>query len=1351
MQKVNFNIISRDDWELLANKQFGYFYFVVDDVEVLDAGGDLYLGENLIGSGLTIEEIVEYFENPANEHTFPGVTAGDLMPRGDTDIEITERLGIAMQNNKRHIKSGSADLVSIEGIRFDYNEPSTVLKYGTDLGGYQSWEDSPIEGLIFLGDNHFIIDQMIEDSGSYNFVFPVVKGVAGKYGVPELGKNNGYVVVGGQETYVGWCSFSSYDDTVSNFSEMEGVRLEGQPLEDTHVYYIPEDNGVMCVRYASQPSVSQDGTITVDGVEVGCHLAMDNKKDDVAGKSNNVTINFGDTIELSGIGASDSGLGASDTITVDGNNLIYTRNIDDAKIDDLTWNCDDGEYDPASGNYIYHFIASVDGMKPDGAIAVTGGTEQEFIDAYSNGTNVVITGYGDENDPFNRPTDDLDYLVYELATPFVGTLNTQYPGPLPASKYGIVIGLGPVNGFPKEIAPFVTIRYQQSGADQIWNAIAYQKEMAEVTAAALNDLNNRIENVDVDLSPVYAEIEEVAEVTAAALNDLNGRIESLEEIPQWEGDDSYRMLTFRAEEPGSTIGLFQINPPSYISLEYSTDNGNTWNTYTVGNTITLGNVGDTVKFRGNNASFSTSISYYHYFQMTGKISASGDVTSLLSYSGLNDLINRNFCFYRLFYNCTSLTTAPELPATTLAEHCYDSMFYGCTSLTSAPELPATTLAVSCYSNMLQGCTALTIAPELPATTLAQYCYQNMFSGCTSLTSTPELPATTLAPYCYGAMFNGCSSLTTAPEILPATTLVDYCYQGMFNGCTSLEVAPELPATTLVNNCYFYMFYGCTSLNYIKAMFTTTPSASYTGSWVGYVNPTGTFVKSSDATWTTTGMNGVPTTWSVETCGALIFTALQANSTVKLLKQGSPDTISLEYSTDGGSHWYVYNVEGGATITLANIGKTVKFRGTNSTLSSSSSNYYKFQMTGRIAASGDVTSLLNPTGANDLTGKNYCFNGLFNGCTSLTTAPDLPATKLANYCYNEMFYGCTSLTTAPDLPATKLANYCYNAMFQSCTSLTTSPELPATTLADYCYNAMFYGCTALTSAPELPSTTLAQYCYQSMFNGCTSLTSTQELQATTLASYCYSSMFQGCTSLTTAPELPAAILAPHCYQNMFQGCTALTTATELHSTALASSCYDSMFYGCTSLTSAPELPATTISGGCYKAMFQGCTALVTVPEILPATILVSYCYQNMFQGCTALTTAPELPATTLAEHCYNSMFYGCTSLTTAPELPATTLVNYCYQYMFQGCTSLTTAPELPAMMLTSNCYGNMFSGCTSLNYIKAMFTTTPSTTYTKNWVSGVKSTGTFVKNSMAQWNVTGVNGIPSGWTVQTADE
>jgi hypothetical protein len=112
-----------------------------------------------------------------------------------------------------------------------------------------------------------------------------------------------------------------------------------------------------------------------------------------------------------------------------------------------------------------------------------------------------------------------------------------------------------------------------------------------------------------------------------------------------------------------------------------------------------------------------------------------------------------------------------------------------------------------------------------------------------------------------------------------------------------------------------------------------------------------------------------------------------------------------------------------------------------------------------------------------------------------------------------------------------------------------------------------------------------------------------------------------------------------------------------------------------------------------------------------------------------------------------MFSGCTNLTTAPELPATKLADYCCQNMFENCTSLATAPELPATTLASFCYSYMFHGCTKLNYIKMLATDISATNCLSNWVKGVASTGTFVKNKNATWNVTGENGVPRGWTIQ----
>lgn len=63
----------------------------------------------------------------------------------------------------------------------------------------------------------------------------------------------------------------------------------------------------------------------------------------------------------------------------------------------------------------------------------------------------------------------------------------------------------------------------------------------------------------------------------------------------------------------------------------------------------------------------------------------------------------------------------------------------------------------------------------------------------------------------------------------------------------------------------------------------------------------------------------------------------------------------------------------------------------------------------------------------------------------------------------MFEGCTGLTRAPELPATTIVNGCYQNMFSQCTSLTKAPKLKAATLTPYCYSNMFSGCSSLTEA------------------------------------------------------------------------------------------------------------------------------------------------------------------------------------------------------------------------------------------------------------------------------------------------
>ena len=184
-------------------------------------------------------------------------------------------------------------------------------------------------------------------------------------------------------------------------------------------------------------------------------------------------------------------------------------------------------------------------------------------------------------------------------------------------------------------------------------------------------------------------------------------------------------LCFTAEEVNSTVAMKANGSAApTVSLEYSTD-GNTWSSFVVGTTtVTLANIGDKMYMRATdagNTGMGSSESNYNQFVMTGKISASGNVDTLLDQNGNATLTD--LCYYGLFKDCYILTTAPELPSTTLAYGCYSEMFFGCSSLTTAPSiLPATTLATDCCYNMFSGCTSLTSAPVLPATTLAYHCY-----------------------------------------------------------------------------------------------------------------------------------------------------------------------------------------------------------------------------------------------------------------------------------------------------------------------------------------------------------------------------------------------------------------------------------------------------------------------------------------------------------------------------------------------------------------------------------------------------------------------------------------------------
>ena len=200
-------------------------------------------------------------------------------------------------------------------------------------------------------------------------------------------------------------------------------------------------------------------------------------------------------------------------------------------------------------------------------------------------------------------------------------------------------------------------------------------------------------------------------------------------------------VTFKANGK-QTFQMTAVPDYEISGLEYSVNNDEKWRKVEKDGVISFGGEYGDLRLRGINLNGTAKDeSYYSTIKFTDEtvnVACTGDIRTLLDWKNYNIVKTDNARFCSLFETCSVLTSAPELPATKLADCCYYYMFYKCTNLTSAPVLPATTLAQECYSNMFTECTNLTSAPELPATKLAVHCYYGMFSNCPKLSSVTML-------------------------------------------------------------------------------------------------------------------------------------------------------------------------------------------------------------------------------------------------------------------------------------------------------------------------------------------------------------------------------------------------------------------------------------------------------------------------------------------------------------------------------------------------------------------------------------------------------------------------------------
>ncbi len=713
------------------------------------------------------------------------------------------------------------------------------------------------------------------------------------------------------------------------------------------------------------------------------------------------------------------------------------------------------------------------------------------------------------------------------------------------------------------------------------------------------------------------------------------------------------------------------------------------------------------------------------------------------------------------------------------------------------KLSSKNLGNNCYQSMFENCSTLTTAPELPAETLAEYCYSYMFYNCNNLQKIAKSSwIQTKAKSCE-YMYMSCHGLTQIPNEIFSDNikLTDGCYYGMFEGCVGIKtVTISKLDLSYANDCFTYLFQNCTGLSeivyYPKQLGENKEGLdeNYTYNWVSNVSSSGIWYNATNQGFKTMSDSEIPNGWLTQeglpidpaTAGNY-FTITNLDSTdktVDLMVQ-----IDRMYYTDDDHFWkYFAKTDKTATeeklsLTLQ-AGKQLRFKANNSEIAKKC--FYFSEDTKKLSGiniSGNIQTLSAGDDYNNLQNHaTYC-STLFSNCINWTfNGLTLPATKLVDYCYNHMFDNCPKLTDIPEgfLPATDLTKYCYEGMFRNCTGLTEVPKslLPATTLAEGCYWVMFENCSKLLKSPVLPARAMVKDCYQEMFANCSKLeeiTFNGDKLNETVSKNWVSEIYTYGKFISTNKSLP----------NYEKGFNTIPVNWIIDGAATEFDDLGKQDYFTLTNTTTEEKTVSFKSYPCknvfvkfknywvkqyfkYQSSDRDGNYFVGRPEFgrpnddtfdivikageriqisfdvdkntfgdnqpKRATIWMfdsdltginlsgnvwSLFYGNnyddntnklienlqLFADMNCTINGLSLGNLKISQSCYKGLFKNCKLINQIPEglLPATKLEYGCYREMFENCTSLKNIPEglLPATKLENACYREMFKGCSGL--------------------------------------------------------
>lgn len=310
-------------------------------------------------------------------------------------------------------------------------------------------------------------------------------------------------------------------------------------------------------------------------------------------------------------------------------------------------------------------------------------------------------------------------------------------------------------------------------------------------------------------------------------------------------DYSLEYFTIESLADSNTVSIKNVNCNTLPYYSYSTDNGTTWSSITAqkGKTLSVATInnGGKVLFKCSANNLGTGYSAYNCFLASGNHIVYGNAMSLLY--GDNFASNSEFrsgstnCLVSIFRDDTYLSDASNLilPALTCTYQCYNGMFRGCTNLAHGPELPATTyIGGGCYASMFEGCVNLEEAPDINLVDLSNSNTGNAKSGIFN------------RMFCMSRTTTVTAKMTKAPIIRAST---------IFSG-KNLSGSTDDPNMN-------EMFKGNGSLTEVTCLATSFVSDTIpTKNWLLNVSPTGTFYKHPDMNDWPTGVDGIPSGWTV---------------------------------------------------------------------------------------------------------------------------------------------------------------------------------------------------------------------------------------------------------------------------------------------------------------------------------------------------------------------------------------------------------------------------------------------------------------------------------------------------------